>query len=225
MKRKALIALVCVILTGCLFITVWHLNAFNRVTDYLYGPTGDIYSPREMVWWLWLFTPLWVTCGQIIDKSYEGICLRLYRTGSRRRWWYRLCGAVFCVNLIYFGLFILLLNTKYGLYSMKSGLTAVFLQMCHSAWMLCLALWLWLYTKRISASFIMLIVLESVSKMFVMLGIRPVYCPFVWGMYGYSDACREVDGFNIGIAAGLMIVSVFLTWYLPVRVKFRNCMP
>lgn len=205
-----------------LWIVCGHVQSFFSVGElyYLGGPTGDVFSAVEMLWWLFIFTSVWAGCGAMIDMEARYLKLNVHRYGWIRRWWWRFLLKYYGMNLSYFILFGIILGIRVSLNTRL--ITVLFVMMLHSCFMITLMLWIFIFTKRMILALSVLLVAEAVSKTFILMGIEPVMMPLVWGMYGYSTELYSNGGFSWQVAAGVEIIFMALIFMLPLHRKMRT---
>lgn len=222
-KMWGIFTLLFMALSGFVFWSVCRYR-INMGDPFLYlnGPVGEIYSPLDMMWWLWLFAPIWAFCGKITELEYSVSKMTAYRQISRKRWWYRLLLKIYGINTVYFVLFFGMLKFLGVGAAGKTAAVVLLIQMLHSALMITLMLWLRLIFRRLVLAFAALIILEAVSTMFVIWGMDPSFMPLVWGMFGYSSRLYMSGGFHWPVAVGIEIAAVVLLFVLPVRGKLRE---
>lgn len=195
------------------------MNSF----DYFFGMPGDVYSPIEMMLWLLMWLPAWGMSGYLISKAKERKGLVLYRLRKKSIWWHRICVRTGLWCVIYFTLLFLTV-TLYALHCHEAfdwgeSLKILLTLTCHS--LTCAAVMLWVYVlwKRSTASFVVMLVLEAVSTFPVLAGWPPVWCPPVWGMYGYSIDEYRFGGFNLAAVCIIQLIWWILTWLVPPKLK------
>lgn len=215
-------------LYSCLFLSAasGHVKEFLTVglTYYLGGPVGDVYSPLEMLWWLLIFTPVWVFCGKVIDSLYSKRAMLIYRYGSVKHWWFEGLIKVYGFNLIYFVIFGILLKIFLGGAWRSQLFTLLLVLLLHSSAMITVMLWLMVFIQKLILCISALIVLESISKMLFLFGIQPAIMPMLWGMYGYSDQEYGDGGFLWPWTAVIQVVFILSIFVIPVRGKMRYCL-
>lgn len=183
---------------------------------YLRGPVGDFFAPVEIMWWLFIFTPVWVGCGWITNIENTDVKLSLFRYNSIRKWWGKVIAEVLGLNLWYFVLFGLVYTMSIN--GLPDGKILLSL-MLHSFAMVSMMLWLYIIFRKIVLSLAALIVFESVGKMFIMLGVAPSVMPLVWGMYGYSSECYSPGGYSWSLSAAIQIIYCLSVVILPLLQK------
>lgn len=123
------------------------------------------------------------------------------------------------LNLWYFILFGAIYIIRAGHWPDVQTINILTVLMLHSFAMVATMFWIYILYRKIILSMAALIVLESIAKVFVMLGIAPAFVPFVWGMYGYSSAYQTPDGFWWPIVAVIQVVYCLTVVVLPLLFK------
>lgn len=209
----------------CSGLILWFISnytasrMFAGPLSYLGGPTGDYYSPVEMMWWIIIFTPIWCLCGWILDIDTRYAKLALYRYNPVQRWWLLLIGKIYILNLLYFTLFAALLKLRLGQAMDLSMIMSIFIQMLHSLAMLALMVWTYILFKKTVLSISILIVGEAFSKTLTLMGVVPSLNPLVWGMAGYTEKNWTAGGFNLMTITILQLIFTATVIVLPIHFK------
>lgn len=224
MSKKVLIYFLTVFtLVSCIFLWLIceHSGQFDALGqwNYLNGPMGESYSPVEIMWWIFIFTPVWAGCGWLWDMATRDAGLSLCRYSSMRRWWFGVIGKIYGLNMWYFILFGIMLQL-----TPECGLSIEYFQRLivlalHSFAMVTTMLWLYILFQRIIVSITALIVLESTAKIFIMAGIYPLVMPLVWGMYGYCSKFYSTGGFVWSLSVVIQIIYCLTIVILPLFMK------
>lgn len=201
----------------CLVLISSHITRENLLSiDFLLGPVSQDYTPLEIVWWLFLFTPVWGACGWILDISTRISPLEIYRYKKSIKWWIKLEIKIYAVNLWYFFIFYIILTAKS---MVLMDLRIIMGLMVHSGAMVTTMLLIYLWSGKINIAFIIAIILEALAKLPIIAGISPKINPLVWGMYGYCEEIYGYHGFKFLWAIAIQISYILVIIIVPMRLK------
>ena len=200
----------------CLWLICTHSEFYgnNGLKIYLDGPV-QAFSVMEMMWWLFLFAPVWAGAGWLLDMALNTSSLVLYRCKFLQRWWLSRILLVVGVNLWYFFCLTMLYSFYIAQLPDNELLQRFITVLCHCLAMTALMVWFSILFRRVTLAFLLLIILECLGKTGVMLGIVPQYLPLVWGMYGYSSWNISDRPFLWPLAITAEIIFVLLTIIIP----------
>ena len=142
------------------------------------------FDPVTMMWWIIIFTPVWIGCGTIFNVECKYARLYIYRFRGIRCWWWRNLIKVFVLNIIHFAVFTLLL-CLYRLNN-QSVIHSIFVMLFHSLLMTMVMFFIYLFSYSMITSFICVLVAEILSTTILRIGVSPKFNFAVWGMWKYG---------------------------------------
>ena len=199
-----------------MLIAFYTANEASFGIKFLMGPANGYYSPLEIVWWLFLFTPVWAVCGWILDMSTKLSALEIYRYKRGAVWWLKLVLKVYAANLWYFFILYVILMV---VIPASANIEVIIGLALHSLFITATMVWFYLCSGRVNAAFIAAIVAEALGKLPVIAGMSPQVNPFVWGMYGYCDKIWGFRGFSFKLSAGIQLVYILAVMIIPIAIK------
>ena len=202
----------------CLFslaMVCQHHRVFRISGDlaYLGGPSADGSSPVEMMWWLAIFVPVWLSCGFILDRLFGYAKMRIYRSKSFSFWWLTVIVKIAALNILYFAGFGVILCSNHMIN--EKLLNALILMVSHSLFMTSMMVWIFFAAGNIIVSVCSVLILEVISTILVTAGMKPFFNPFVWGMYNYSEAVYGSDGYGIIAAVVIQVLFFIVSFCVP----------
>ena len=181
---------------------------------FLNGPVRE-FSLVEIMWWLFLFAPVWAGSGWLIDMDVKCAGIALYRYHSACRWWLGKVLRIYGLNIWYFiGLMILSLVYNDNLSASDMVFQLMTLSF-HSLAMAALMIWFSVLWRQSAVSFLILVLLECMGKTGIMMGIPSAIFPFSWGMLGYSNRISAGNGFSWMGAILMETIFIALTALIP----------
>lgn len=201
---------------ACLLLSFHEASEISFGIDFLNGPANHYYAPLEMVWWLFLFTPVWAVCGWLLDMSTRLSSIEIYRYRNSALWWLGFVVRIYGVQLWYFGILYVIMMIKIpDLVNMQVMLSLLL----HSGVMSAAMIWIWLCFGKINTAIIVIIIAEALAKLPVLAGLPPKVNPLVWGMYGYCKDVYGPQGFVFGISVTIQVFFILATALIPFYLK------
>lgn len=162
----------------------------------------------QLVYWLWLFFPLWFTAGYMFDEELKMRHITLHRYGSGRKWWLRIVLHLFLLSAVYG----VLLYFIAGIGIHKGKWEAVLLIMVHAVMMLFLFAALFILTgKRIVSTGVLIFTEAFCFILPEYCGAKAVYVPSMWSMY-IRCSLFESGGFHmaavIAVQSAVIVVII-----------------
>lgn len=195
------------------------MSSFN----YFFGILGNNYSPIATMLWLLMWLPVWGGMGYILEVEKKRRYLLLYRYQKKRKWWYRIYIRTSLWIILYFTILFILVNI-YTIINhidcdMLTSMVILLILWLHAMTTQGVMLWVYNLWCQSALAFVVVLVSEILSTFIILLGIQPKLCPFVWGMYSYSNQIFGKDGYSIDWIILWQCIWMGLTLLLPPKTK------
>ncbi len=193
------------------FIVRYFCVNYGNPLEFFVEKTNSM-TDTEQVLWVMMFLPVWGFSYFQSDQELSIGKMAMYRFQKISHWWKRMqLNNLVRLSATYLGMMVAIGVFNKSAISVNAWITLLL----HALFLYEIGIIIWLLSKKITLSAIIVILLEGVGYRLVnTYGVSPCYYPFSWGMYGFSRLQYGKDGYLISLATLIQIVIVLITVFI-----------